>query len=170
MFKEAIQHAADAIMRGHANVWNREIKLKLTHRYLGVFMDFLRSSSGVLIDYQLIDGVKMPVLYAGTGTTYGIAYETGDAADWSRVKEDMGYKKAYEDTMAKMSGGKKGWRNNSWTGNRKHRPFLSDTITDGDLSSSAFFEAKRRWSGTNPKKENKRLSWNGRTFTEKRVG
>ena len=89
--------------------YTRGVKKRLTWQYLGVQTGTLRNETNAVTDG--------PKCYVGTIPWYGHAYETGN---WDRWKgrgseNDKKYKRS---------------RRATWTGDRKHRPFMKDTIKD----------------------------------------
>lgn len=88
--------------------YNRDLKKKLTWQYLGVQTGALRSQTNAISEG--------PKCYVGTIPWYGHAYETGE---WDRWKGREGIKKNWKRT-----------RKASWSGDKKHRPFMKDTIRD----------------------------------------
>jgi hypothetical protein len=92
----------------------KEVRLKLTYEYLGIWTGTLRNTTGA----QVKDGV----LYFGTNTNYGYAYETGD---WRKVPQN----KLYYDKYLAARKRRAREAEIKWRGKRK-RPFLLDTIHD----------------------------------------
>lgn len=88
--------------------YTRDLKKRLTWQYLGVQSGTLRNQTNAMSEGN--------TAFVGTIPWYGHAYETGD---WARWKGREGNKKKWKRT-----------RKASWTGDKKHRPFMSDTIRD----------------------------------------
>lgn len=89
-------------------VYDRAVQEKLTWRYLGIQSNTLRSQT-----HAVSNGNRCIL---GTIPWYGHAYETGN---WSRWKGREGNDKKYKRS-----------RRATWTGDKKHRPFMRDTIKD----------------------------------------
>jgi hypothetical protein len=101
--------------------FNREVKRKLTYKYLGVWTGYLRDSTGALI--------KGNTLYFGTGPWYGYGYETGD---WSRVPKDPTGNQFKEYLKYKLRNPQRA----SWSGDKRKRPFMLDTINDPQVQAN----------------------------------
>jgi hypothetical protein len=124
--KAALQVKQKAkILRSAMIHFNAEVKRKLTYQYLGIWTGTLRNTTGAIL--------KDGVLYFGTDTGYGMGYETGDwsqankygAASYLRRSGFTG--KTYAEARKERN------REASWSGDKRHRPFIKDTIEDKSI-------------------------------------
>lgn len=106
--KEVVDAVKRVIADNMFAVWERSLQKKLTWQYLGIQSDTLRPGTHAITDKSTV--------YVGTIPWYGHAYETGN---WKRWKGREGNKKKYKRN-----------RKATWAGEKKHRPFMSDTIKD----------------------------------------
>lgn len=120
--KTIIEQSQVKILRAATIELNREVKKKLTYQYLGIWSGTLRNTTGAILDKYRI--------YFGTDTGYGLGYETGN---WSKAGQygaksylrKNGYTGQSYYQYRKQNG-----RRASWSGDKKKRPFLRDTIED----------------------------------------
>lgn len=106
---ETVKIVRKAIAKSAMIAYTRSMKEKLTYRYLGVQSGTLRNETNAIVSDMTV--------YPGTNPWYGHAYETGN---WNRWK-------------GKTSEKQKRWkrtRKATWSGDRKHRPFMRDTLTN----------------------------------------
>jgi hypothetical protein len=106
--KQIVERIERVIAQSMMATYTRSVKLLLTWKYLGVQSGTLRNETNAMSEGN--------TAYLGTIPWYGHAYETGN---WDRWKGREGNKKAWKRS-----------RKATWSGNKKHRPFMKDTIRD----------------------------------------